>query len=108
MSKVLSAQAFAAWFDQYLPRMAEIEQIMQPALVSDPTDPKIAHLDGLNLSRAWCMKTVLRHLPADHAARSAIEAAILRHITASIDQVVGSHYSGGHWLASFAMLALED
>ncbi|MFX7870607.1 DUF2891 family protein, partial [Acinetobacter baumannii] len=66
------------------------------------------HLDGLNLSRAWCMKNVLRHLPANHAARSAIEAAIQRHIAASIDQVVGSHYSGGHWLASFAMLALED
>ncbi|MHA0111148.1 DUF2891 family protein, partial [Klebsiella pneumoniae] len=46
--------------------------------------------------------------PANHAARSAIEAAIQRHIAASIDQVVGSHYSGGHWLASFAMLALED
>jgi hypothetical protein len=43
-----------------------------------------------------------------HAARSAIEASIQRHIAASIDQVVGSHYSGGHWLASFAMLALED
>ncbi len=108
MSKVLPAQEFAAWFDRYLPRVSEVEQIMQPAHVSDPTDPKIAHLDGLNLSRAWCMKNVLRHLPAHHAARSAIEASIQRHIAASIDQVVGSHYSGGHWLASFAMLALED
>ncbi|EIJ46953.1 hypothetical protein GWL_11930 [Herbaspirillum sp. GW103] len=108
MSKVLPAQDFATWFDLYLPRVAATEQIMQPAHVSDPTDPKIAHLDGLNLSRAWCMKNVLRHLPANHAARSAIEAAVARHIAASIDQVVGSHYSGGHWLASFAMLALED
>ncbi|WP_433694155.1 DUF2891 domain-containing protein [Herbaspirillum seropedicae] len=108
MSKVLSPDTFATWFDGYLPRIAEVSQLMHPAHVSDPTDPKVAHLDGLNLSRAWCMKTVLRHLPAGHAARSAIEAAIQRHIAASIDQVVGSHYSGGHWLASFAMLALED
>ncbi|MET3430559.1 hypothetical protein ABIC71_000022 [Herbaspirillum seropedicae] len=108
MSKVLSPDTFAMWFDGYLPRIAEVSQLMHPAHVSDPTDPKVAHLDGLNLSRAWCMKTVLRHLPAGHAARSAIEAAIQRHIAASIDQVVGSHYSGGHWLASFAMLALED
>ncbi|AON54087.1 DUF2891 domain-containing protein [Herbaspirillum seropedicae] len=108
MSKVLSPDTFATWFDGYLPRIAEVSQLMHPAHVSDPTDPKVAHLDGLNLSRAWCMKTVLRHLPVGHAARSAIEAAIQRHIAASIDQVVGSHYSGGHWLASFAMLALED
>jgi len=108
MSKVLSSDAFTGWFDLYLPRIAEVTQITHPAYVSDPTDPKVAHLDGLNLSRAWCMKNVLRHLPANHAARSAIEAAIQRHIAASIDQVVGSHYSGGHWLGSFAMLALGD
>lgn len=108
MSKVLAPDAFAAWFDLYLPRVTEVSQLMHPAHVSDPTDPKVAHLDGLNLSRAWCMKNVLRHLPATHTARSAIEAAIQRHIAASIDQVVGSHYSGGHWLATFAMLALED
>ncbi|UIN23152.1 DUF2891 domain-containing protein [Herbaspirillum frisingense] len=108
MSKALPTADFPAWFDRYLPRVAEVSQIMQPAHVSDPTDPKIAHLDGLNLSRAWCMKTVLRHLPATHAARAAMESSVQRHIGASIDQVVGSHYSGGHWLASFAMLALED
>lgn len=108
MSKVLDAAAFPAWFDAYLPRVAEVRQIMEPAHVSDPTDPKIAHLDGLNLSRAWCMKHVLQHLPADHPARAALAASAQRHITASIDQVVGSHYSGGHWLASFALLALEN
>ncbi|MFJ3046277.1 DUF2891 domain-containing protein [Herbaspirillum chlorophenolicum] len=107
MTKVLPAGSFQSWFDNYLPRIAEVTQIMQPATVSDRTDPKIAHLDGLNLSRAWCMKHILRHLHADHPARAAIGAAIDRHIAASIDHVVGSHYSGGHWLASFALLALE-
>ncbi|AYR23879.1 DUF2891 domain-containing protein [Herbaspirillum rubrisubalbicans] len=108
MSKVMNAEAFPAWFDQYLPRVAEVAQLMQPAHVSDPTDPKVAHLDGLNLSRAWCMKQVLRHLSTQHPARAALEASAQRHIAASLDQVVGSHYSGGHWLATFAVLALED
>ncbi|WP_288392070.1 DUF2891 domain-containing protein [uncultured Herbaspirillum sp.] len=108
MSKVLTAEAFPAWFDQYLPRVADISQLMQPAHVSDPTDPKLAHLDGLNLSRAWCMKQVLRHLSTQHPARAALEASAQRHIAASLDQVVGSHYSGSHWLATFAVLALED
>lgn len=107
MTKALPAGAFQPWFDKYLPRITEVTQIMQPAHVSDPTDPKIAHLDGLNLSRAWCMKNILRHLHADHPARKAIDDSVERHIKASIDQVVGSHYSGGHWLASFALLALE-
>lgn len=107
MTKALPAGTFQSWFDKYLPRVAEITQIMQPAHVSDPTDPKIAHLDGLNLSRAWCMKNILRHLHADHPARQALGESVERHIKASIDQVVGSHYSGGHWLASFALLALE-
>jgi len=107
MTQALPAGGFPAWFDAYLPRIGEVTQLMQPAHVSDRSDPKIAHLDGLNLSRAWCMKHILRHLPTTHAARPALDAAIERHIAASIEHVVGSHYSGGHWLATFALLALE-
>ena len=107
MTKVLPAGGFQPWFNNYLPRIADIRQIMQPAHVSDRTDPKIAHLDGLNLSRAWCLKHILRNLHADHPARAAIGAAAERHIAVSLDHVVGSHYSGGHWLATFALLALE-
>jgi len=80
---------------------------MNPAEVSDRTDPKIAHLDGLNLSRAWCMKHIARALPANHPAQQALREAVTKHLTASVEHVVGSHYSGGHWLASFALLALE-
>src|SRR5450830_844233 len=53
MSKVLDSTAFPAWFDSFLPQLDQVQQLMQPAQVSDRTDPKIAHLDGLNLSRAW-------------------------------------------------------
>lgn len=105
MSKVV--EDFPAWFDAFLPKVASIAALMNPAEVSDRTDPKIAHLDGLNLSRAWCMKHIASVLPDNHTAQKALNDAALRHLSASVEHVVGSHYSGGHWLASFALLALE-
>lgn len=105
MSKV--ADNFPAWFDDFLPDVGSVAALMNPAEVSDRTDPKIAHLDGLNLSRAWCMKHIAKALPENHAAQQALGQAVEKHLAASVEHVVGSHYSGGHWLASFALLALE-
>lgn len=104
MSKV--AEHFPAWFDAFLPDVGSVSALMHPAEVSDRTDPKIAHLDGLNLSRAWCMKHIARALPDNHPGQQ-LREAVNRHLAASVEHVVGSHYSGGHWLASFALLALE-
>ncbi|WP_312984253.1 DUF2891 domain-containing protein [Atlantibacter sp.] len=101
------ADNFPAWFDDFLPDVASVAALMNPAEVSDRTDPKIAHLDGLNLSRAWCMKRIANALPESHAAQQPLKDAVARHLAASVEHVVGSHYSGGHWLASFALLALE-
>ncbi|MGS2873068.1 DUF2891 domain-containing protein [Enterobacter huaxiensis] len=105
MNKV--ADNFPAWFDDFLPDVGTVAALMNPAEVSDRTDPKIAHLDGLNLSRAWCMKHIAKALPENHAAQQALSQAVEKHLAASVEHVVGSHYSGGHWLASFALLALE-
>lgn len=105
MSKV--AEHFPTWFDAFLPDVGSVSALMHPAEVSDRTDPKIAHLDGLNLSRAWCMKHIARALPDNHPGQQALREAVNRHLAASVEHVVGSHYSGGHWLASFALLALE-
>lgn len=105
MSKV--TDRFPAWFDAFLPEVGSVSALMNPAEVSDRTDPKIAHLDGLNLSRAWCMKHIAKALPTDHPGQQALSEAVERHLAASVEHVVGSHYSGGHWLASFALLALE-
>ncbi|UAK88571.1 DUF2891 domain-containing protein [Enterobacter ludwigii] len=105
MSKV--AEHFPTWFDAFLPDVGSVSALMHPAEVSDRTDPKIAHLDGLNLSRAWCMKHIARALPDNHSGQQALREAVNRHLAASVEHVVGSHYSGGHWLASFALLALE-
>lgn len=105
MSKI--TDNFPAWFDKFLPDVETVAALMNPAEVSDRTDPKIAHLDGLNLSRAWCMKHIAKALPENHPGQQALLDAVAKHLTASVELVVGSHYSGGHWLASFALLALE-
>lgn len=105
MSKIVDD--FSTWFDGFLPDLSSVSALMNPAIVSDRTDPKIAHLDGLNLSRAWCMKHIAKSLPQNHPGQKALNNAVERHLAASVEHVVGSHYSGGHWLASFALLALE-
>ncbi|MGM3173501.1 DUF2891 domain-containing protein [Dickeya lacustris] len=106
MSQVMGT-AFPEWFTRFLPDLSDTSTLLHPAQLSDRTDPKIAHLDGLNLSRAWCMQRIVGQLPSSDARRALLLESAGRHLAASINHVVGSHYSGGHWLASFAMLALE-
>jgi hypothetical protein len=80
--------------------------LFTPATVSDRSDGKIAHLDGLNLSRAWCWRAIASALgPEDRVTPLALDAT-QRHIAASLPHVAGD-YMGEHWLATFALLALE-
>lgn len=104
MSRVLPSAEFAAWFDAFLPRAAQGEpaSLFTPATVSDRSDGKIAHLDGLNLSRAWCWRALATALD-----RPTLAAAADAHIAASLDHI-DDHYMGTHWLASFALLALLE
>ena len=76
---------------------------MRPAVPSDPSDPKIAHLDGLNLSRAWMLEGIASGLPEGDPRIAALESAAERHRTAGLAAVTGEHYEGGHWLGSFAV-----
>jgi hypothetical protein len=103
--RVLEPEAFRAWFAGFLPRMAEREPstLFTPARVSDRSDGKIAHLDGLNLSRAWCWRGIASAV--DGPARSVALDAATTHLDASLPHVAGD-YMGEHWLASFALLAL--
>ena len=105
MAQVLPAEEFETWFRGFLPGIAmqEPATLLAPASVSDRSDGKIAHLDGLNLSRAWCWRSLASKLPGEEAA-VAREAAD-RHLGAAIPHVSGD-YMGEHWLASFALLAL--
>ena len=107
LRRVLPARDFGAWFAGFLPRAAERSpaSLFTPARVSDRSDGKIAHLDGLNLSRAWCWRNLAAALgPGDPAAAAARDAAEV-HLAASLPHVAGD-YMGEHWLASFALLAL--
>ena len=108
MRKVLPAERFGGWFGGFLPGLAEgrPETLFEPAVVSDPSDGKIAHLDGLNLSRAWCFRGLAAALPAADRRREAMLDSAQRHLAASLPAVAGD-YMGEHWLASFALLALE-
>ena len=73
------------------------------AVSPDPSDPKLAHLDGLNLSRAWMLEGIVSGLPADDPRRPALVAAAEAHRRAGLAAVTGAHYEGGHWLGSFAV-----
>ena len=103
MSRVLGREDFNSWFALFLPRtgQAEPRTLFEPASVSDRTDGKIAHLDGLNLSRAWCWSAIGAQIHNGAIAERAAE----RHLEAGLPHVAGD-YMGEHWLASFALLAL--
>jgi hypothetical protein len=79
---------------------------MTPAVVTDRSDPRSVHLDGLNLSRAWCLRGIASGLPAGDARRAGLEALARRHLDASLPHVASGAYEGEHWLATFAMYAL--
>jgi Protein of unknown function (DUF2891) len=76
---------------------------LKPVVSPDPSDPKLAHLDGLNLSRAWMLEGILSALPNDDRRRSALQAVADAHRSAGLAAVTGAHYEGGHWLGSFAV-----
>lgn len=107
MSRVLGAE-FSAWFDAFLPDAAQAApaSLFLPAHVSDRSDGKIAHLDGLNLSRAWCWREIAACLPASHPVCPVALAAADQHLSAALPHLA-DHYMGEHWLATFALLALE-
>jgi hypothetical protein len=106
MRRVLGGD-FPVWLAQFLPRLArgEPRTLLEPVFVSDRSDGKIAHLDGCNLSRAWCWREIASALPGELEALA--RKAADRHLAASIPHVAGD-YMGEHWLATFAMLALES
>jgi hypothetical protein len=105
MRRVLGPREFAAWLSRFLvplPVRAN-PRWLPPAVVTDPSDPKLAHLDGLNLSRAWMLEGIVSGLPARSAHRAPLLAAAAAHRAAGLRAVTGEHYEGGHWLGTFAV-----
>ncbi len=76
---------------------------LQPVVSPDPSDPKLAHLDGLNLSRAWMLEGIASALPVKDPRVAALRSAVGAHREAGLAAVTGAHYEGGHWLGSFAV-----
>jgi hypothetical protein len=108
MRRVLPPTQFASWLAHLLPGLArgEPRALLDPAHVTDRSDPKLAHLDGLNLSRAWCMREIAAALPAHDAMRTTLIAAAARHAKEGLDHVATGDYMGEHWLATFAVYLL--
>ena len=104
MRRVLPPADFARWLHGFLPALGPLAR---PALVTDRSDPKLAHLDGLNLSRAWCMRAIAGALPAADPLRAPLAAAAEVHAQAGLAHVATGDYMGEHWLASFAIYLLR-
>ena len=105
MRRVLPPPHFASWLTEFLPQAAEMPTALPPAIVTDKTDGKLAHLDGLNLARAWMLEGIAAGLPAADRRRQPVLAAATAHRRAGLAAVFAEdgHYSGGHWLGSFAV-----
>jgi Protein of unknown function (DUF2891) len=109
MRRVLAPPVFAAWLTDFLPQIPggaaapAAAAWLAPGVITDRSDPKLAHIDGLNLSRAWMLEGIAHGLPRPDARRAALLAAAARHAEASLPAVTGQYYEGGHWLGTFAV-----
>lgn len=109
MSDLLTQGEFLRWLHRFLPHLGEKRPaaLFEPVEVSDPADGQIAHLHGLNLSRAWCLRRLTAVLPDDDPRQPILAEAVRRHTAAALPHVVGSDYMVEHWLAACAVLLLS-
>lgn len=111
MRRVMSPAEFAKWFSEFLPGFGETKGplhrddkfLLNPVIPPDRSDPKLAHLDGLNLSRAWMLEGIVSGLPKNDPRLPQLRAMADAHREAGLSAVTGEYYVGGHWLGSFAV-----
>ncbi len=105
MRRILPAPEFQRWLREFLPELAKNQpkSLLEPPDVTDRSDPQIVHLDGLSLSRAWCMRNIASTLPKQDPVRAILAASAARHAAAGLAHVSSGDYAGEHWLASFAV-----
>jgi hypothetical protein len=110
MGQLLRPDEFAVWLHGFLPGIGRGQPaaLFEPAIVSDATDGLIAHLHGLNLSRAWCWQRVANALPADDDRVPAMRDATRDHADVALPHVTGGPYSVEHWLVYYALLLLSE
>ncbi len=108
LRRVTSTTEYVSWLNQFLPDdLSDSAQFVQPVVVSDVTDPKLVHLAGLNLSRAWCLQGIADALPHDDPRRGILLELARQHARIGFGYVFSGHYEGEHWLATFAIYALK-
>ena len=103
MRRVLGGTEFRSWIARFLGASTGLERWLEPVVSTDPADGKLSHLDGLNLSRAWMLEGVASALLRGDALGERLRSAAARHRAAGLAAVTGEHYSGSHWLGSFAV-----
>jgi hypothetical protein len=110
MRRVLAPAEFGGWLEKFLPQLSTAAGVaaLQPAVVTDKSDGKLAHLDGLNLSRAWMLEGIAAGLPAADPRRPALLESARVHAVQGVEAVREEHYEGGHWLGSFAVYLLTS
>ena len=104
MKRVLSDDEFTSWETQFLPQLKAPDFSMPVGEVSDRSDGKLVHLDGVNFSRAWS----LNYIAKDRPEYGHLQQVAINHINNSLPNIVGDSYEGGHWLGSFAIYALNS
>ncbi len=107
--RILPHTEYGEWLGKFMPELinGSPENLLSPATVSDRSDPKIVHLDGLNLSRAWCMLGIASALPGTDPRRAILEEAACLHAQTALEHIESGNYEGEHWLASFAVYLLS-
>jgi hypothetical protein len=110
MRRALAAPDFARWLSEFLPGIPRnsAARWLEPGVVTDRSDPKLAHIDGLNLSRAWMLEGIAHALGPHDPRTPALRAAALKHREAALPEVTGEHYEGGHWLGTFAVYLVSE
>ncbi len=110
MRRILGPDAFSKWLSEFLPDVgtASDSKLMQPVAVSDVTDPKLVHLAGLDLSRAWCMQGIVQGLPKGDVRIASLTNAAKEHAKVGLSYVFSGQYEGEHWLGTFAVYSLTN
>ena len=105
MRRILAPAQYADWLGRFLPSIPRRSRVdwLRPGEVTDRSDPKLAHIDGLNLSRAWMLQGIASGLPRGDRRVGALESTATVHAAAALPAVTGEHYEGGHWLGTFAV-----
>ena len=110
MRRVLSPSEFESWLARFVPDLARqlADGTISPVPVSDLTDPKLVHLAGLNLNRAWCLNSVANALSESNPLRSPLAENASSHLADGLAYINSGHYEGDHWLATFGLYAITN